>query len=603
MVNEGVVESFAQSNSMSFFADAYAEGIATLSENGEATNYNSKTVASAVAISANALNDENANECTNGLNGEDSITDINEYWANSQLAINAVNKTEYLTNDGFDKSSLEMSLNGTRVTAYDVRYNFYEAGTSTVTIIYEKNGNTFERYLPVIVSDAVIESIDIETNPKVEFVKGDEFTYQGLCVKLIYDNGTHKLIPSKDVTVSVPNMNIVGEQTITVSYTLEDGACFTDTYTINISSVKVTEIQIDHAPEKLVYWQGESLNVNGMVIEKVMNNGATEQISINNPLLRFEYDFSAAGNQTVTVWYDTFSVSFDCTVKKVEVVGIEVIRSPYKTTYVQGADLVADGLNVQLNFNNGATSVIDGSDSSLSYIYDFSAVGTRTVTVKYGVYTDTFDCEIGSFDDYLQTLTKVVVDTTSACAGQTFTVDIKLENNAGILAAALTVNCDPMLTLVDAQAGDALSSLTLTKPGSYTSSSTFAWDGINNADASNGTLLTLTFVLSEEAVKGESYDISVSYESGNVINSDFDNVELNTVSGSVTAIDYIPGDLNGDGTINMADVVNLRRYIVGGYDLSINLEAADVNDDGTVNMADVVLIRRYVVGGYGVVLK
>ena len=604
VVNEGAVEGFAQSNSMSSFADAYAEGIATLSESGKATNYNSKTTASATAISANGLSDENANECTNGLNGEDATTDINKYWANSQLAINAVDKTEYLTNDGFDKSSLEMSLNGTRVTAYDVRYNFYEVGTSTVTVIYEKNGNTFTRYIPVTVSDAVAEGIEINTLPKVEFVKGDEFTYQGLSVKLNYSNGTHKLIPSKDVTVSVPNMNIVGQQTITVSYTLEDGVtCFTDTYTINISSVKVTEIQIAHAPEKLVYWQGESLDVNGMVIEKVMNNGTTEPISINNASLRFEYDFSAAGNQTVTVWYDSFSASFDCTVKEVEVVGIEVIQAPYKTTYVQGEELLTDGLNVQLNYNNGATSIIDGSNSLLSYTYNFSAVGTRTVTVKYGVYTDTFDCEISSYDDYLETLTKVIVATTSACPGQTFTVDIKLENNVGILAAALTVNCDPMLTLVDAQAGDALSSLTLTKPGSYTSSSTFAWDGINNADASNGTLLTLTFVLSEDAVKGESYGISVSYESGNVINGDFDNVELNTVSGSVTAIDYISGDLNGDGTINMADVVNLRRYIVGGYDLNINLEAADVDNNGTINMADVVLIRRYVVGGYDVVLK
>jgi len=113
----------------------------------------------------------------------------------------------------------------------------------------------------------------------------------------------------------------------------------------------------------------------------------------------------------------------------------------------------------------------------------------------------------------------------------------------------------------------------------------------------------LTFVISEEALVGETYEISVSYVEGNVIDGTFENVELATINGGVTVIDYVPGDLSGDGVVNMADVVNLRRYIVGGYDLSINIDAADVNNDGSVNMADVVLIRRYVVGGYGVELQ
>lgn len=66
---------------------------------------------------------------------------------------------------------------------------------------------------------------------------------------------------------------------------------------------------------------------------------------------------------------------------------------------------------------------------------------------------------------------------------------------------------------------------------------------------------------------------------------------------------YIPGDLNGDGVVNMQDVVLLRQYIVGGYEVEINILAADVNEDGKINMQDVVLMRQYIVGGYDVVLK
>ena len=69
------------------------------------------------------------------------------------------------------------------------------------------------------------------------------------------------------------------------------------------------------------------------------------------------------------------------------------------------------------------------------------------------------------------------------------------------------------------------------------------------------------------------------------------------------ANDFTPGDVNGDGRINGADVALVRRYIAGGYGVEIDLRAADVNDDGRINGADVALTRRYIAGGYGVELQ
>lgn len=54
------------------------------------------------------------------------------------------------------------------------------------------------------------------------------------------------------------------------------------------------------------------------------------------------------------------------------------------------------------------------------------------------------------------------------------------------------------------------------------------------------------------------------------------------------------GDANGDGAVNMKDVLALRKFLAG-LDVSLT-EAADRNGDGTVNMKDVLSLRRFLAG-------
>lgn len=63
------------------------------------------------------------------------------------------------------------------------------------------------------------------------------------------------------------------------------------------------------------------------------------------------------------------------------------------------------------------------------------------------------------------------------------------------------------------------------------------------------------------------------------------------------------GDVNGDGAIDMLDLMLLRRYLAGGYnDAEFIAEAADLDGDGLVSMEDLILMRKYLAGGYGVTL-
>lgn len=56
------------------------------------------------------------------------------------------------------------------------------------------------------------------------------------------------------------------------------------------------------------------------------------------------------------------------------------------------------------------------------------------------------------------------------------------------------------------------------------------------------------------------------------------------------ASDFIKGDVNRDGTVNVADIVEVANYIMGNPSNNFNEALSDANGDGAVNAADVVEI-------------
>lgn len=68
-------------------------------------------------------------------------------------------------------------------------------------------------------------------------------------------------------------------------------------------------------------------------------------------------------------------------------------------------------------------------------------------------------------------------------------------------------------------------------------------------------------------------------------------------SGSSPGRTYSKGDVNNDGTINVRDIILIKRHIVGMEILEGDeFKAADVNEDGVVNIRDLVVLKRYMVG-------
>ena len=60
-----------------------------------------------------------------------------------------------------------------------------------------------------------------------------------------------------------------------------------------------------------------------------------------------------------------------------------------------------------------------------------------------------------------------------------------------------------------------------------------------------------------------------------------------------SSFDHIPGDINGDAAVRLADLVNLSQYIAG-WDVYVNAVALDVNNDKTVDLRDVSHLAKFI---------
>ena len=58
----------------------------------------------------------------------------------------------------------------------------------------------------------------------------------------------------------------------------------------------------------------------------------------------------------------------------------------------------------------------------------------------------------------------------------------------------------------------------------------------------------------------------------------------------------LKGDANGDGKVNVTDIVEMVNHILGSESDKFLFDAADVNEDGKVNVTDIVMVVNIILG-------
>lgn len=206
--------------------------------------------------------------------------------------------------------------------------------------------------------------------------------------------------------------------------------------------------------------------------------------------------------------------------------------------------------------------------------------------------------------NYVQTDAKFVLSESRGAPGTTVTVEISIEKNPGIVSAYLDLNYDTTkLTLTNVEDTGLLKGALF---GNDYTAVPFAlnWDDSLSAanNTSNGIIAKLTFQIKENCPEG-SIPITLSFDDGNIIDKDLNNVVFQTVAGTMEVVKYVPGDVDGDGSVLAKDVAALRRYLAHWTGTTIVEAAADVNRDGSVTAGDVAILRRYLAHWTGVTLS
>ena len=193
----------------------------------------------------------------------------------------------------------------------------------------------------------------------------------------------------------------------------------------------------------------------------------------------------------------------------------------------------------------------------------------------------------------------ISVDNINSQSGGIVDVPIHISGNTGICGATILVTYDNRLELTNIAQGSSLSTLTMTKPGDMTSNPfVIVWDG-QDEDKTKGTIATLVFTTpKEEGI----YNISVSYQNGDIVNGKLLSVSLSVKNGSITVKndDTAPikpitsttvKKLTSTYKFNISSEIELNEenVIVATYDengklISLNITTFDGDTEGSISI-------------------
>ncbi len=163
-------------------------------------------------------------------------------------------------------------------------------------------------------------------------------------------------------------------------------------------------------------------------------------------------------------------------------------------------------------------------------------------------------------------------------SGRDFNIALSIKNNAGLNSLKLDLVQDPYITVKSVAAAEGLSATLGETDANGVTALT-----VTGSDYKGEALATITYTLSAEATQNHLYRYGALVDTMVLEGANNDAV---IASGISKVYNYTVGDLNDDGSFNLADVALILK-IAAKWDLpGVFKEAGEVNGDGRTNGMD-----------------
>ncbi len=276
--------------------------------------------------------------------------------------------------DADNKSVTWSSSNPAVATVTDGVVTAVSSGTATITVTTVDGGFTATCQVTVEAAEVHVTGVSLDRS-EMTLVEGQTGS---LVATVSPGNATNKSVTwsvDDESVVSVDQnggVTAVSHGTATVTVTTVDGG-FTATCQVTVEERAVTGIEA--TPDRSVYTVGDIFD-DGVSVELVYNDGSREPLSEGYDVDASDVDMSAPGTYTVTVTYQTFTATFDVTVRAPGDVAITV-------TVIGGGPtnkvvLTVDG--VETEFTRNGTLVVE-EGSVVTVAYSTSGLLDPTITV------------------------------------------------------------------------------------------------------------------------------------------------------------------------------------------------------------------------------
>ncbi len=494
----------------------------------------------------------------------------------------------------------------------EISYDMRIIGTQTARFRYLNTWLELDIVINDVVSDIAADDVSVAYGNVPE-----------ISVYAVYKGAGKVALKASEYKLSEYDLKKVGKQTVTV--TLAADATYTTSFTLTVMD-GFDKIEVKTAP-KTSYAKGEDFDPTSEYIVTT-NSGITYTVSYNSTEFEYTpaFDSSAVGRgQKISIYYKgaggrVLAWSDECVVPNY-VVSLTVVQSATKREYGYGETFVTK-VNVKYGDGTEKTPLLESD-----YTTDFNShkLGTRTVTITYvynGIaYTVSVDnVRVSDVVNGVKikskpTLTEYNYGQTLSLSGAVVVVTYGSEGNVTYSGNEIKENLDVTYStlqkgyskVIISVGGMSDSFLIKVNDSSAAISATSVANISVDVKKFSVTIKVLPVTVGEvtACVKSAQYltayivtadaDVEASSAEDKNISTGAKLIFRNADGVEVFVFNvYAKGDADGNGVIDSDDAEAIAEAMTAGKSVS---EVADYDGDGRVNLTDLVNWARKTGGG------